>query len=98
MIIDQYTPILFNISEEYSADNIIVTVEWAKLEGVAYNATVSPLASVMFNGSTSVQLVLQYNTEFNLSVVAVIPCGTNVAAVITLNYGEAKIIIIIMYA
>ena len=90
MIIDQYTPTLFNISEEYSADNITVTVEWAKLAGISYNVRVSPSVPMTYNGSTSLQLLLQYNTEYNLSVVADAPCGDNAtAAVVTLHYGEA---------
>ena len=88
MIIDQYTPTLFNISEEYSADNITVTVEWAKLVGATYNTRVSPLVLIT-NESTSLQLLLQYNIEYNLSVVTVAPCGDNATAVIALHYGEA---------
>ena len=93
MIIDQYTPTLFNISEEYSADNITVTVEWAKLLDATYNTQVSSLVPITYyyyiNESTSLQLLLQYNIEYNLSVVAVAPCGDNATAVITLHYGEA---------
>ena len=89
MIIGLYTPTLFNISKEYSADNITVTAEWAKLAGVAYNASVSPPVPMTYNGSTSLQLLLQYNTEYNLSVVTVALCGDNATTVITLHYGEA---------
>ena len=32
------------------------------------------------------------NTEYNLSVVAVTPCGNAIASV-TLNYGEAKLVV-----
>ena len=92
IIIGQYTPTLFNISEEYSADNVTVTVEWATLVGATYKATISPLVPITLidnENTSSAQLVLQYSMEFNLSVVAVLPCGANATTVVTLNYGEA---------
>ena len=82
--------------EEYSANNITITVKWIQQLGLVYNAsvTVVPLAPlIIFNGSgsSSVQLVLEYNTVYNLSVtVAVAPCGANYTETfIALNYGEA---------
>ena len=87
---------MLSTSEEYSADNITVTVTWIQQLGLVYNAsvTVVPLqAPLMFNGSgsSSVQLVLEYNAVYNLSVtVAVAPCGANYTETfIALNYGEA---------
>ena len=75
--------------EKYSAEIVTVTVEWIQQLGAMYNASVLPPAPLMFNGTSSVQLVLEYNTEYNLSVVAVSPC-TNVTgfATATLNYGK----------
>ena len=89
--IGQYALMLRTTSEEYSADNIIVTVEWIQQVGAVYNSSsILPQAPLMFNGSSSVQLVLQYNTEYNLSVMAIIaPCGVNATGFVTLNYGES---------
>ena len=75
--------------EYYEAENVTVTVEWIQQVGVVYDARILPVAPSKSNGSTSLQLTLQYNTEYNLSVVAIIPCGTNATASITLNYSEA---------
>ena len=68
-----------------------VTVEWTQQVGANYTVKVSPLAPIMFPGSASQQLtiIISYNTEYNLSVVAAIPCG-NVSASITLNHGEVN--------
>ena len=90
----QYTPIL-NISKHFGVDSITVTVEWVKELSFNYTIKVSPMAlSLNFSGNTTIiiassQLVLQYNTEYNLSVMAVSPC-TNVTgfATATLNYGK----------
>ena len=83
-----------NVSECFGVDTITVTVEWAQKLTFNYTTEVSPLALSIFPGNTTIiiassQLVLQYNTEYNLSVMAVSPC-TNVTgfATATLNYGK----------
>ena len=82
-----YTPRLSIVSEEYRADNVTVNVEWAQQAGVSYyTARLSPLAPSLFSGSTSHQQILLYNIVYNLSVVAVTPCG-NATAFIRLHYG-----------
>ena len=92
IIIGQYIPNVFNISEEYSADNVTVTAEWTKLVGATYNATVSPPVPIVLidnKNTSSAQLVLQYSMEFNLSVVSVLSCGANATSIVHLSYGEA---------
>ena len=64
-------------------------MEWTQQEGAVYHFRVLPLAPLMSNGTSSIQLALKYNTEYNLSVMAVALCKANTTAVITLNYGEA---------
>ena len=76
------------IIEEYGADNVTVSVNWAQQVGVTYTARISPLAPISSTGSNSRQLKLSYNTAYNLSVVAVTPCGTTMVAFIGLHYGE----------
>ena len=95
MIGTQHTPVL-NVSEEYQADNVTVTIMWAPAElidnNITFSTKVSPLVPIISTGSTSRQLIIPYNAEYNLSIVAVTPCG-NATASITLNYGEAKLAI-----
>ena len=78
------------ISEEYYAGNVSVTVKWTQQVGAMYNATVIPPVPIMSTGSTSRQLTISYNTEYNLSVVAVVPCRDNATAFIRLHYGETQ--------
>ena len=90
MITDDYTPML-SISEEYEADNITVSVEWAHQVDVTsdYTVGVLPLVPIKFNGRTNnCSLVLQYNTKYNLSVMATGHCGDIAVTLITLHYGE----------
>ena len=78
--------------EEYSVNNITVTVEWIQQIGAVYNSSIFPPAPLVFIGNSSVRLVLEYNTVYNLSVVAVnvAPCvGYTETSFVTLNYGEA---------
>ena len=82
--IDMYTLTLRVILEEYGVENVRVTVEWAQQVGVTYTARISPPTPF---GSTSRQLILSYNTCYNLSVVAVTPCE-NTTSFIKLSYGE----------
>ena len=65
---------------------ITVTVEWTQQAAEMYNVIVSPPALMMFN---SLKLVLEYNTEYNVSIEAVISCGFSTVGFTTLNYGEA---------
>jgi hypothetical protein len=68
-------------------------VEWIQQVGAVYNSSVLPPAPLEFIGSSSVQLVLEYNTAYNLSVrMAVASCGVNTETFIALNYGEAYFI------
>ena len=81
-----------SISEHFRVDNITVTVEWTKELSIVYTTKVSPLALVLpilTRNTAGGQLILQYNTEYNLSVMAVSQC-TNVTAfvTVTLNYGK----------
>ena len=78
------------MSEEYEADNITVTiiVEWTQQAAEMYNVIVSPPVLMMFNESTSLKLVLEYSTEYNVSIEVVSLCGSSTAGFTTLNYGE----------
>ena len=75
------------ISGIYEADNVTVTVGWTQQVGAVYTTRVMPLVPIMVSGSTNRQLILSYNTAFNMNVVAVTPCG-NSTGFIVLNYGE----------
>jgi hypothetical protein len=83
----KYTAVL-SVSEEYRANNVTVTVLWAPVDNITFSTEVSPLAPIIPTGSTSHQLTISYNTEYNLSVTAATPCGNFIAST-TLSYGEA---------
>ena len=91
-LIDHYTPTLWIASEDYSADNVTVTVEWNQPAVYStYTVTVLPLVPIVFTGSTSCRLTISYNMEYNLTVEAAAPCRPNTTASIRLKYGEDNI-------
>ena len=74
----------------YEADNVLVMLDWAPEDGVSYSVTTIPPVAVVFNASTSVQLVLHYNTQYNVSILATL-CGqsdTTITVYHVLNFGE----------
>ena len=84
---------MLSITEEnYEHNNVTVTVEWAQQVGATYDVKLSPSVPLIVNGSSSYQMTVSYNMEYSLSVVAVTPC-INATASITLNYGEAYIML-----
>ena len=87
-----------NISDEqYEVDNVTITVKWAQLLGVMYTIKVSPWVPLVYNGSTSLQLTISYNTDFNLSVEAIAPCRDNITVSIRLQYGKIIICVLASY-
>ena len=76
------------VSEELSANNISVTVEWTLEEGVEYNISVIPLAPVAIIENFIVQLILLYNTEYNVSLETFTACQREASSVVQLFYGE----------
>ncbi len=91
MIVDQYTPSL-HTSEEYGVEDVTVTVEWTQQvqagDLISYTVIVSPSVPIIYNGNTSLSVVLEYNVEYILSVEAAVQCESNATAFIALNYGE----------
>ena len=72
----------------FGNDSVAVTLEWSQFSGETYSIVTVPqpvnMSSIM---STSVQLVLLYNTEYNVTVTATL-CGySNASNFITIYYG-----------
>ena len=74
--------------EEHNTDNITVLVEWIHQTGVSYNITTVPMVPMMYSGSTSVQLIVSYNIEYNVSLKAATVCQRVTISHIQLLYGE----------
>ena len=69
-------------------------MKWAEQVGVTYSIKVSPLVPIIMTESVNYQLTISYNTEYNLSVVAIAPCRPNATVFVTLRYGEVYWLII----
>ena len=68
-------------------DNFTVTLEWSQFSGETYTvATVPQPICMSFIMGTSVQVVMLYNTEYNVTVTATL-CGDSNATTISYYYG-----------
>ena len=90
---------MLSVSQEYQADNVTVIVEWALAQQmdnyISFSTKVSPSVPIALIGNTSRQLIVSYNIEYNLSIVAVTACG-NATSSTTLNYSKIIILHIII--
>ena len=79
-----------SISEHFESTGVIVTVKWIEESPFyLYDITVVPQVEAIFTGRVRVQLKVQYNSLYNVSVVASSPCGLdNVTNFTELFYSE----------
>ena len=77
-----------------------MTVEWPQQVGVVYSVTVLPWVPTIVTGNTSRQLTISYNSEYNVTVEAIIniaSCRFSVSDFIILNYGEVCLMVMHIY-
>ena len=75
---------------QFRNDNFLVTLEWPhnQFSGETYTVATTPEAvHTMFTTNTSVQLVMFYDTLYNMTVTATL-CGHRNTTNFTLYYGE----------
>ena len=64
-------------------------MEWTQEEGATYQIIIVPQTPINFTGESSIQLILAYNTNYNLSVESALPCYQAQSHVL-LFYGELQ--------
>ena len=74
-------------SEEFQSENITIVLKWAQGDNEFYNASIVPSVPVLYTGSTTIELILQYNAPYSVSIVAFL-CEYNTTDVIDLHYGK----------
>jgi hypothetical protein len=79
-----------NISRRLEADRVRVALEWTHKNGVSYAVRVDPEVNVSYTRRKSAQLVVPYNSEYNISVVASL-CGRSRTVFTVINYGKLLI-------
>ena len=89
--LDLYPPTLSITSKAYGAANVNITVEWTGLVGTVYNVEILPPVPITKSINNSYQLIIPYNTEYNLTVEVSAPCKPNNTAFINLHYGEIEV-------
>ena len=91
LLTDFASPRIISISEEYRANSVSVTIKWTTEEGVQYNISVTPSVPISVIGNTIVQLLLFYNTEYNVSLEAAADCQSIALSNVQLFYGELSL-------
>ena len=76
--------------EQFRNDTITIYIEWTVEENYdTINPNVSPQVTIDASNGTSAQLILSYNTLYNVSVTATL-CGRSLSSSATeLFYGES---------
>ena len=70
----------------FGNDNFTVTLEWSQFGGETYSvATVPEAVHTSFTRSTSVQLVMLYNTQYNMNITTTL-CGHRNTTNFTIHY------------
>ena len=72
----------------FENDSFMVTLEWPQFSGETYSVVTIPEAMhTSFTANTSVQLVMLYNTQYEVNVTATL-CGQRNAIKAMIHYGE----------
>jgi hypothetical protein len=85
-----------NISRQLEADHVRVALEWTHKNGVSYSISVDPEVNVGYTRRESAQLVVPYNSEYNISVIASL-CGRSRTVFTIINYGKLLVTLIYHY-
>ena len=80
-----------NQAESLGNEAVTLTLMLRRAAGVSYTITSIPNARIMYsNVNTSARLMLSYNTEYNVSIIATIQGQCGKSKIITLKYGECE--------
>ena len=74
-------------SEQFQSENAIITLTWAQGDNEFYNINVTPHAHGQYTESTTVELTLLYNVQYNVSIVAFL-CEFNRTDTFEFCYGK----------
>ena len=76
-----------NISEQFRAKDISVTLEWTGTNGVSYSVRVDPEVAVNYTGRNSAQITVLYDIKYNVSVIAAL-CGITTTNFAIIHHGK----------
>ena len=76
-------------SERFETTNVVLSLSWTGENDLSYSVSIEPQAALTLTGEAySAQLILQYNTFYNASIVASHgPCNANTTT-LRLHYSK----------
>ena len=96
-LLDGLNPPKVNNTEIFGIENVTTILDFANNQEsrVTYSVNTDPQAPVMLIGNTMARLVLQYNTQYRVTVVASHRCSQN-ETVLELHFSKSNSILIII--
>ena len=79
-----------NICAHFEMESVTVVLLWTHKNGVSYSVSVDRQVAVNYTGRNGAQLVVSYNTKYNVSVIASL-CGRNSTNFSAINYGKLNL-------
>jgi hypothetical protein len=73
---------------EYGKDNATVILNWTQQNGALYYANIIPQVPITFVTNTSIELIVPFNVQYNLSIIGSLCDQNGTATIIDLNFGE----------
>ena len=69
-------------------DSVEVSLHWAEEDSVLYYPAVTPQVSVLVEDTSSIQLTVQYNMQYNFSILPSLCGQSGTATIIELNFSK----------
>ena len=77
---------------QYGTDNVLVVIQWSHQSIVSYNVnTIPQVLNATFIERTRIQMLVFYNTLYNVSITATLCGQNNATTIVMLNYGRFNI-------
>ena len=75
------------VSVEFENETVVVTLVWTMENGALSGLSIVPQVEIVNLGPSSRQLVISYNSSYNVSVMTIL-CGQNSSQSIELHYSK----------
>ena len=86
---DPVTPNIYKNEHEFvNVTHYTVILEWTAEGNVSYNVSVTPMPEVVFIKDTVRRIIGNYNTSYNVSIVATLCRKRTTASIAILEYGK----------
>ena len=72
----------------FGSDSVAVFLQWADEDGVLFYVDVTPQVSLLVGNASSIQLIVQYNVRYNVSILPFLCAQNGTATVIEIYFSK----------